>query len=268
MLNNNHNNSSCAFAEQIVSYIYDEVDLSEKTEFELHLKECLKCADELAGLNFAHSSIVEWRKAEFSNLPNFVIPFEETTNEKIVLSNQVSWLNNLRQLFTFPLAKAAVGFAFLIICVGAFLTVFNFFGNNDEVAKNKTVNVAVSESQNSESKQVTENTQTVAEKQDSSSISTTPNEIETRASKTTNLHQIAPRNLVVKTENKSRAVPNYETIAKDVNKSALNNKNKANSEIVKNSAVKNSQVPKLTNFEDEEDKSLRLADLLAEFDDN
>ena len=66
MLNNNHN-PSCAFAEQIVSYLYNETNAKEKAAFDAHLNNCSTCADELAGFGFVRSSIVEWKNAEFLN---------------------------------------------------------------------------------------------------------------------------------------------------------------------------------------------------------
>ena len=80
MLDTNHyKNSSCAFAEQIVAYLYDEANPQEKTDFEAHLTNCENCADELSAFGLVRSSVQQWRTAEFlpMQIPAIEIPFEK-----------------------------------------------------------------------------------------------------------------------------------------------------------------------------------------------
>ena len=110
MLNNNHN--SCQFAEQTVSYLYGEAAASEKAEYELHLKTCPTCADELAGFGFIRSSVLDWRNEDFAKLqtPAFDIPATKSKNVFSPASNPSesrSWFGGLGKIFNFNPATAA-----------------------------------------------------------------------------------------------------------------------------------------------------------------
>ncbi len=80
--NNNKNDSSCEFSEQIVSFLYKEADAPDKAVLNAHVKTCMSCAEELSGFAAVRSSVLQWREAEFDLLPNpFIdIPFEKSQN--------------------------------------------------------------------------------------------------------------------------------------------------------------------------------------------
>lgn len=132
MLENNEK-SNCGFAEEIVSYLYDEMNLSEKSHFEKHLKNCFTCQDELAGFSKARNSIQEWRAEEFLPLENpaIVIPCPQQ-----VKSISRSWLAAVREFFTLSPAwmTASTAFAALAICVVLFALVVSFIRNDQNFA--------------------------------------------------------------------------------------------------------------------------------------
>ncbi|MET0751899.1 MAG: zf-HC2 domain-containing protein, partial [Pyrinomonadaceae bacterium] len=105
MLNNNGHNSSCAFAEEIVSYLYDEASVKEKTAFVAHLENCSDCNDELTAFGFVRSSIQEWRNEEIFALqmPALEIPHlqpAKVAENSPVSENSGTWLDRIRTFLT------------------------------------------------------------------------------------------------------------------------------------------------------------------------
>jgi hypothetical protein len=148
--NNNHKNTSssltsCDYSEQLVSYIYGEIEAAEKPEFEAHLKKCRVCSEEVAAFTGVHFSISEWKSQEFSALetPRIEIPYEKKESPapaRVVSGVSGSWLDSLRGLFSLnPVWAGGATMAAL----GIFALVA-FFGSNpgpvDELAEkgNKT----------------------------------------------------------------------------------------------------------------------------------
>ncbi|MGI8641162.1 MAG: anti-sigma factor family protein [Pyrinomonadaceae bacterium] len=266
MLDTNYQNSSCAFAEQIVSYLYGEVDKQDKAKFELHLTNCGDCADELAGFGFVRSSIQEWRQEEFLQLaiPAMEIPFEKSPEISISSTEKRSWLADLRQLLTLSptWATAATAFAALAVCVGLTLVAVNFSGTTDVADNNdkpiKSVSYPTIEKK---TEQNIEDVSAETAKQNSPDKTSKPSE---QTSKSENAPRTEPKNLIVKVSNKAQKVSRIETIAQNSSISAPVRKVKDTNNINKTTVAKNQQVPKLADFDEVEDNSLRLSDLMAE----
>ena len=72
-------NCDCGFAGDIAGYLYGEIGASERSSVERHIAECRDCADEIAGLSFARSSVREWNQTDFAPLktPTFVVPDQQ-----------------------------------------------------------------------------------------------------------------------------------------------------------------------------------------------
>ncbi len=246
MLNNNHHSPSCAFAEQIVSYLYSEANAKEKAAFDVHLNNCSTCTDELAGFGFVRSSIVEWKKEEFFNLetPSIQIPYPIA-----VSAEKQSWLAELRKIFAFSPAWSTV-LAAVAVCVGLTFLVLSF-SNNKEVAENDNKSIESVVSPIIE-KKVELPIKVTSDKP----ADQTPTYNQQKSSET--VPQVAPENRIVKVSNK----PIKNNSVKH-NSNNLGNFRKIKDD--KNAvAVQKRRVPKLNNLEEEEDDSLRLADLLAE----
>lgn len=115
--------SICSFTDDVVSYLYDEQSIAERTKFESHLVDCGACTDEFAELSFARYSVFEWNRDEFVGLktPSIVIPYEAET---------VGWFAGLREAVSFNwLAPAAVAATLLVVFGVAF---FNTASLNQE----------------------------------------------------------------------------------------------------------------------------------------
>lgn len=99
--------SICERAPDLMAFLYHEMNEGETREFELHLRECASCGEELASFGVVRESIVEWRDEALAG-------FVSTPVVK-----KKSALAALRQFFDLsPLwLKAATGFAVIAFCV-------------------------------------------------------------------------------------------------------------------------------------------------------
>ncbi|MGI8541946.1 MAG: hypothetical protein ACR2MD_00520 [Aridibacter sp.] len=144
MFYNRKNNPGCNFSEEIVSYLYDDFDGSDKKTFEDHLAYCNNCADELAGIGFVRSMIQDWKGLEFSNLPTpkIEIEFERNNNQMQTLTidkQKANWLDKLNNLLSPFVIKTATGFAAIAILFGLGWFIFNSLQYNQTIeTTNKT----------------------------------------------------------------------------------------------------------------------------------
>ena len=255
--NNNHNNASCAFAEQTVSYLYGEVNAVEKTVFETHLKSCANCSEEFAGFGAIRSSIIEWRNEEFLSLetPLMEIPYKKTQGFYNSEIGSPSWFDKLRNFFSLsPALTASVSFAIIAICIGIL-----FFANKSS----NDLEVAGFDNKNTE-KPFTSPT---VDKEITPTLSTT-DASEKRIAEANNGNQEmiskskdGRKNTIVK------AATNSGIALKDSNLTANSPEIKEANRVNKNvPSVQVNRIPKLNSVEEEEDTSLRLAELLDDAD--
>lgn len=267
MLDTNHQNSSCNFAEQIVSYLYGEVNQQEKAGFEAHLTNCETCADELSAFGYVRSSVQKWRTEEFLPMqtPAMAIPFEKSPQISVNSAEKSSWLDDLRQLFALSPAWAATSAAVVLmaVCVGLTFIVINFSGSTDvaEIKKNTPEKAIISPAIENKIKQNVEEVSNEIAKESSSDKIAEPLEEKPEIE---NLPLVAPKNSTVKVSNNTKRTPKIEVAAQTSNNSASVRKVKDINNINKAAVAKNLQVPKLADFDEVEDNSLRLSDLMAE----
>jgi hypothetical protein len=146
----NHKNSMCEFAEELVSYLYDELSGPDKARFETHLGGCSLCTGELSEFSSARSAVQVWRTEEFLPLipPTIEIPYQ--VQAKTVENDKVdrSWFATVRALFTLSPAwtTAATAFAALVICVGLFLVMFSSLPEDNDVTVQTNKDIKVSPS--------------------------------------------------------------------------------------------------------------------------
>ncbi len=260
MSNNNHKNSSCAYAEQMVSYLYGEADAREKSNFETHLDNCPACTDELAAFVLVRSTVLDWRAEEFSTLltPAFDIlaaEYKESFSTTVVLAESRSWLAGFRQMFSLNSMKATAAFGILIICAGIVWFAFNFSGGNDNAENRddvKSIEAAVTP------------TVELAKKSEEKSVADKNDE------KSSPLYQITNSTPPLKREkpgspNKSiiRASSNA---PKNNSDNSIRNPKEASEDSKKTASVRKKRIPDLNDVEDEEDETIRLSDLFDELD--
>jgi hypothetical protein len=259
MLNKNGHNSSCSFAEEIVSYLYDEAGVKEKTDFVAHLEKCSNCTDELTAFGFVRSSIQEWRNEEIFALemPALEIPHLQTANfagNSAVSDDSDSWLDQIRKIFTLSpkLAFGSAAFAVLAVCAGLGLIIFNSSNEND-IASNSNRNyqndIAANVNKTSESAP----SNPALEQQKTESLpENKPEQVQFKS----------PKNSTEKASGNSKALPKNKALDKKPNSTMAetfieNKRDKTNN-------IQKQEAPKLSNLNEEEDNSLRLADLFAE----
>jgi len=122
----------CSFSTEVVSYLYDEMKAVEKNRFEDHIADCTACIEELAFLSFARLEVYEWQRDVFAHLatPKIAIPFENV--------NSIGRWEHIKtgfQKFGLPPQWTAAG-AFVLIAIFMGLAYFlsNSVTKNDELA--------------------------------------------------------------------------------------------------------------------------------------
>lgn len=250
MLNNNAN-LTCPFADELVSYVYDEFEAAQKAKFEAHLKTCVGCADELQSFQFLSQTVQDWRDEEFASLPTplIEIPEMQTAKQAISSEEKLNFAEKFRKLFHFTPALTAATLLFAVIS-GAIVFYTLKFSNGNETAginSNKIVEKPVV-------KPTAELEKSVAAKD--TDDKQTPEKVSSPSEK-----NISPKENINK---KSVAVP--VKAVENVRKSTSDNSTVAPKVADdKKSPVKKQKVPSF-NDEQDEDESIRLADLFEELD--
>jgi hypothetical protein len=118
------NISECKFSSDIVPYMYGELSSGASLLFESHLPACGVCTEEFASVSSARFEVYDWKKAEFDTLatPVFAIPAAAGAEQG------TSWLDKVRSAFSD--SWAVPGFAFAGLAIVAVITGFAFFSAN------------------------------------------------------------------------------------------------------------------------------------------
>lgn len=117
-MNERNNSPDCERASDLIAFVYNEMNESETRAFELHLKECNGCREEVASFGVVRESITAWRDEALSGFVTTPLPTTPTRKSAIAA---------LRQFFDLsPLwLKGATAFAVVAFCVIATLALFN-----------------------------------------------------------------------------------------------------------------------------------------------
>jgi anti-sigma factor RsiW len=117
-MNELQSSPACERASDLIAFVYNETSESEARDFELHLKQCSDCREEVASFGVVRESIVAWRDEALSGF---------VAQPLIAGAGKKSALAAFRQFFDLsPLwLKVASGFAVLSFCVLAALAFFN-----------------------------------------------------------------------------------------------------------------------------------------------
>lgn len=256
MMPNNHNHQGCGYEEQLVSYLYGETSPAEIALFEAHLDACAPCAAELKAFAGVKFSITEWKTEEFNELPApaIFIPSQAPQNapEPDRAGNRL-WRSKLSNLLSLSPAWSLTTAAAAILAV--FLGIA-FFALNSKTGSE------------------------VAQRESNSKIAVTPTaEKSPEASNSnTNQNNSAEReptlNAPQKTPQPQIAVekrPSNQSSTKTVNNSRPAPKKTETAVTPKNDQFKrstknnNDVAPNIVEDEDEDD-TLRLAELFEELD--
>jgi hypothetical protein len=225
---------SCLFGEELVSYMYDELPSAERHSFEDHLLKCSSCTAEFADLSMSRLGVYEWHRDEFVPLetPRFAIPY--TTPEPTH-----SWLDAIRGFLATParLSFAGGALALVVLALGAVYMV-NF--DQDTLAGVQVQPPLVEKTQPETFPTVVNPPGEVAGANILSN-----NELDTIT--------VRPKG-VASNSQRGSAVAQAKAVKKPVERHLTARGNQP------------AKAPRLGSFEEIEDKSLRLADLVADID--
>ena len=122
MLKTSHN--ECPRADEILSYMYGEIVGAAEAEFEKHLTDCGLCTDEFAAVSNSRFSVYEWKKEAFDPLvtPEIRIPIGLSAAESPpgLAAGVRAWLGSL----SLPVFAAAA----VAVCIGLGIVVFSLRG--------------------------------------------------------------------------------------------------------------------------------------------
>lgn len=253
MTNDNNNTFSCSLSDDLVSYLYDEMPTAEKGEFELHLLDCGACTAEFAGLSVARLGVYEYHRDEFASLvtPRIEIPYVKAFEQvsEPLPTTRSSWRYIFQGLFAATPKWAAAGGAFALVAVslaGAFF-VSNFRGGNNDLAQTN--------SKNSQSVNVNRAINSPSIQKEVSVPPANPLRPDNAKASVTTLPSSDRR--VVKVSKPAGKTPKPLDRKSDV---------RTATSIQKTPNPSRQNAPRLNNFEDEDDNTLRLADLFADVD--
>ncbi len=228
--------NSCLFGEELVSYIYGEFPVNDRTAFEDHLLSCGECIEEFAAVSESRLGVYEWHRDEFLTLetPYFEIPFRRSV---AVSEQSLGWFDALRRLFT-PARLAVAGGAFATFAV-VFGTIFIVSTPTDQFIADANTTVApVNLSNNIK--------ETVIPPVNSS---------EQTESKESFINEFKAEKTSTKRRRSSRLVQAKATTINSVRQNQVQE-------------ARSATMPRLGTFDEAEDTSLRLADLVANIDAN
>ena len=264
----NYNQFNCRFADELVSYLYGEIEKAQKIEFESHLEFCSQCAKELASFGDIRASVLTLRE-EFSLMKTPVFEFSVTKSKNLFVEDsrlkENSVWHRLRQIFSPAWAFAAIailvaGLFFSILLLNASKQVeivedTNSVNSNAVISENKFVPEQVKrEIEPAEIKLLSD--ETIAKQKPQSTDSKTAT-----AEKTAAQNQSSPARISYSTTRRNEERKSGARQKDFPTNEAGNVVNKKRTE--KTSAQK---VPRLVEDDETEDDSIRLADLFAEID--
>ena len=100
----------------MVPYMYGELSSADVSVFESHLLDCAACTDEFAEISNARYEVYDWKKLAFDPLPT--PEFEIPRAMQPATSGEASWIDRLRAAFAKGWAVPAMAFASIAVIAG------------------------------------------------------------------------------------------------------------------------------------------------------
>ncbi|MEP6635659.1 MAG: hypothetical protein ABJB97_02960 [Acidobacteriota bacterium] len=125
----------CARTNDLVAFLYDEVNEYEARDFELHVQDCSDCKSEFLEFKQIRQSVVAWREESLNVIPASVVgrnTLAVSAGSRPDPAKNRSAIAAVRQFFALsPLwMKGAVACAFVLFCVVASLAVSHLLENS------------------------------------------------------------------------------------------------------------------------------------------
>jgi hypothetical protein len=133
----------CHRAEDLVTYLYGEANEVDAKDFTQHLQQCDSCRSEFGVFRQVHDSILVWRnEALGSGFSPAVVSAERTidSDQFVRHERKLTALAALREFFSVSpfWLRAATGFAALLLCVLAGLTISRSWNKPVQLANKET----------------------------------------------------------------------------------------------------------------------------------
>lgn len=111
----------CGREEDLVSFLYGELNEIEIRSFHAHMKECESCTSELSAFGNIRQSVITWRDESLGTMNGF----DDARPAVAPVTARRSAFAALREFFNLSPVwmKAAVGFASILFCIFAVLAV-------------------------------------------------------------------------------------------------------------------------------------------------
>lgn len=255
MKNDSPKNFNCEFAAESLDFLYGEMNGERKNAFQTHLGNCSDCADEIEDFSGIRFSIRDWKAAEFDNLatPAILIPYETPALKTVETEKSVSWFASIRNYLTFsPVLSGAMAVLIFAVLVGFGIFVLNKNSDNDLIADtNQKPNLNVKPSELPQPSVVPKKDETI-----------NPPEVVKNDDAVIDEKQKPEIPAQVNNEStaKQKIQPVKTTEKKTSKSNSLNDTKNAK-------VIPNKNKPRLNELpEEDEDNSLRLADLFAELE--
>ena len=135
---NDVNSSACKNSAFIVPYMYGELPAADCASFESHLLDCGDCTDQFAEISSARYEVYEWKKLEFEPLstPHIQIPYDDVPS-----TASLPWFDKIRAAFA--QGWSAPGFAFAAVAIVAMFGAVVFLTRTNENGNFTTANLNV-----------------------------------------------------------------------------------------------------------------------------
>ncbi len=117
--------SNCGRSDDLIAFIYHELDEQAARNFQGHLRECTRCSAEVLSFGEIRQSIISWRDASLGSLAPIAGDRLEDHDARRAPSNRSSALAAIREfLFLSPAwLKGAAAFTSILFCVCAVLAI-------------------------------------------------------------------------------------------------------------------------------------------------
>ncbi len=126
--------SGCGRENELVSFLYGELNAEEAQAFQRHLQACRACSAELSAFRDIHASVVTWRDESLAGV--FSPAPANNPAVGLITERRPSAIAALREFFNLsPLwMKGAVAFASLLFCLFTSLTILQWRGTPSTIA--------------------------------------------------------------------------------------------------------------------------------------
>lgn len=228
---------------EMIAYMYGELDAQARVAFEDHLVTCDECVFELAAMADARLGVVEWRREDFDPLPTpeIVIDTAPAISVQWTSPKPGIFVGLVKSLTALPMiSKLGTAFAAAAVVIGVAYFAITFVRPVTDIASNKQ-GTSVEPSPTGEER---EKTELSVSSPDPGTFPDDERKPVTAANKRPNRH--------------SEARPQVSTLRKSERTSPRPRLPSRNPQTA------TTQAPRLNAFDEDEDKSLRLTDLLAE----